>query len=328
MDLIATLRSKISSLEEGEYTPGLKATILHIETAFGHLSRGQKQNEETAYTDAIYRTNQAFEGSIKEAYRVLAGKDPAKQRPYDIEKYLEQKAAFCQRVLAQFTNYRTEWRNPSTHDYNLDFDESEAFLAIVSVSAFACLLFDQIAEHLSYQKAKAATDAQKGKLKLSLTKASDTLVGRTTKLITEFSKQQQFANPSNVRTSEVQVIGALAGFLASAAPDIKVTMEPLLTVGRHVRPDMILSIDDEQVLLEMKGSRAASKMMYNALAQVENYLMLSGIKNGILYFHSDEATTLESVEHPVSPLGAQIVILKPTKSEHNKPVKPTVQDTN
>lgn len=33
MDLIATLRSKISSLEEGEYTPGLKATILHIETA-------------------------------------------------------------------------------------------------------------------------------------------------------------------------------------------------------------------------------------------------------------------------------------------------------
>jgi hypothetical protein len=106
---------------------------------------------------------------------VLAGKDPAKQRPYDIEKYLEQKAAFRQRVLAQFTNYRTEWRNPSTHDYKLDFDESEAFLAIVSVSAFACLLFDQIAEHLSYQKAKTATDARKRKLKMRLPKSVDSL---------------------------------------------------------------------------------------------------------------------------------------------------------
>lgn len=328
MDLIATLRSKISSLEEGEYTPGLKATILHIETAFGHLNRGQKQNEETAFTDAIYRTNQAFEGSIKEAYRVLAGKDPAKQRPYDIEKYLEQKAAFRQRVLAQFTNYRTEWRNPSTHDYKLDFDESEAFLAIVSVTAFACLLFDQIAEHLSFQKAKAATDAQKGKLKLSLIKTSDTLIGRTTKLIEEFSKQNQFVNLSNVRTSEIQVIGALAGFLASAAPDIKVTMEPQLAIGnRIVRPDMILSVGDEQVLLEMKGAHTASKMMYNALAQVENYLMVSGIKSGILYFHSGGATTLESTEQPVSALGAKIVILKPTKSEH-KSIKLSTKNTN
>ena len=53
MDLIATLRSKINLLEEGEYTPGLKATILHIETAFGHLSRGQSKNEETAFTELI-----------------------------------------------------------------------------------------------------------------------------------------------------------------------------------------------------------------------------------------------------------------------------------
>lgn len=318
MDLIATLRSKINLLEEGEYTPGLKATILHIETAFGHLSRGQSKNEETAFTDAIYRTNQAFEGSIKEAYRVLAGKDPAKQRPYDIEKYLEQKSAFRQRVLAQFTNYRTEWRNPSTHDYKLDFDESEAFLAIVSVSAFACLLFDQIAAHLSYQKAKTATDAKKGKLKRNLAKTSDSLLERVTKLLGEFSKQQPIINPSNQRRPEVQVLGALAGFLASAAPDIKVAMEQQLTADRHERADMVLIAGSEQVLLEMKRAQAGTNIIYNALAQVENYLMISGIKSGILYFYSDEMTDIERSNHSVAQLGAQIAILKPTKKEANK----------
>jgi hypothetical protein len=85
MDLADTLRKKIGVLEDGEYVPGLKAVLLHIETAFRHLSRGQETDDDTAFTDAIYRTNQAFEGSIKEAYRVLAAQDPAKKRPFDIE---------------------------------------------------------------------------------------------------------------------------------------------------------------------------------------------------------------------------------------------------
>ena len=94
MDLVDTLRKKIDVLEDGEYVPGLKAVLLHIETAFRHLSRGQETDDDTAFTDAIYRTNQAFEGSVKEAYRVLAGHDPAKKRPFDIENYLEQNNIF------------------------------------------------------------------------------------------------------------------------------------------------------------------------------------------------------------------------------------------
>ncbi|WP_458127549.1 hypothetical protein [Pseudomonas sp. Z2-11] len=31
--------------------------------------------------------------------------------------------------MSQLTTYRTEWRNPSAHDYKLTIDESEAFLA-------------------------------------------------------------------------------------------------------------------------------------------------------------------------------------------------------
>lgn len=320
MDLLATLRSKIKSLDEGAYSPGLKAIILHIETAFGHLSRGQSKNEETAFTDAIYRTNQAFEGSIKEAYRVLAGKDPGKAKPADIEKYLEKKSVFRQRVLAQFTNYRREWRNPSTHDYKLDFDESEAFLAIVSVSAFACLLFDQIAEHVSYQKAKTATDARRGKLKLNQTKVTDNLRDRVTMLLNEFSKQHPILSPPNHRTPETHVLGALAGFFASTAPKIKVNMDQKLTADRNERADMILAEGKEQLIIELKRAESMSKNMYNAIAQVEHYLMVSGIKNAILYFYSEDMTDISRVDHPVPQVGAQITILKPAKTESNKSV--------
>lgn len=125
MDLIATLRTKIETLPQGEYMHGLHSVLMHIETSFKHLDRGQSQDDEQAFTDAVYRTNQAFEGSIKEAYRVLAGKDPEKITPFEIENYLDKSSVFKPRVLAQFTTYRTKWRNPSTHDYTLSFDESE-----------------------------------------------------------------------------------------------------------------------------------------------------------------------------------------------------------
>jgi len=143
MNLLDILRSRSANLPEGEYTLGINAVVQHIDVATKHLLRGQETTDETAFTDAIYRTNQAFEGSLKEAYRVLAGKDPAHETANNIESYLQQQNLLRPRVLAQFTNYRREWRNPSTHDYRLDFDEDEALLAIVTVAAFAIVLIDQ-----------------------------------------------------------------------------------------------------------------------------------------------------------------------------------------
>ena len=164
MDLIAILRDKIDRIASGDHTSGLKAVLVHIATATRHLRRGQETSDETAFTDAIYRTNQAFEGSLKEAYRVLAGKKPEKKTPYQIEEYLTKETVFRDRVLSQLTNYCTEWRNLSTHDHKLDFDSSEAFLAIVSVCAFANLLLDQVAEKLAHDQSKAAADAENERL--------------------------------------------------------------------------------------------------------------------------------------------------------------------
>lgn len=149
MDLIAKLREKISRLPSGDHSLGLKAVLQHIEIAFEHYDRGNNDRNESAFTDAIYRSNQAFEGGLKEAYRILAKKNPSKEYTYNIEQFLESHSIFRERVLSQFRWYRTEWRNKSTHDYILNFDGNESLVGIISVLVFIILLVDQINEQLS-----------------------------------------------------------------------------------------------------------------------------------------------------------------------------------
>jgi hypothetical protein len=317
MDLIETLRNKIDSLEEGNHTPGLRAVILHIETAFRHLSRGQTDQDETAFTDAIYRTNQAFEGSIKEAYRVFTEKDPARKRPYDIEKYLEENQVFRPRVLSQFTNYRTEWRNPSAHNYKLDFDESEAFLAIVNMSAFACLVMDQIAQQLAYMHAKESADSKRAELKEPPVSVEEGVVQQIIALFLNFSREQLSLEADNPRKTEMQIIGALAGFLASVAPEIMVQVEPILSTDQRARPDMLLSKNKQSVLVELKNSRWAGKSYYNAITQVEHYLLVSGIKNAILYLYSDKLFEPVVTNYEVQALDACIIVISPFEIPNN-----------
>lgn len=312
MDLVEALRKKIIVLDEGEYSPGLKAVLLHIETAFRHLSRGQNDDDDTAFTDTIYRTNQAFEGSIKEAYRVLAGQDPSKKRPFDIENYLETNSIFRSRILSQLTTYRTEWRNPSAHDYKLDFDESEAFLAIISVSAFACLLLDQIAERLAYTKTLAVAESQKTVLEANLapTKHANLLL-RATGLLKEFCALHfaSASTPSGKRT-ESQVIGALHGFLSSAAPELEVHTDRLLDKDKPFRADLLLTRGSEHLIIELKR-HSKHQSFQAAVEQVENYMHIGSISNGIILFLPDDESEMKTQEMTVTRLNGQLVVLSP-----------------
>ncbi len=315
MDLVDTLRKKIDVLEDGDYVPGLKAVLLHIETAFRHLSRGQETDDEPAFTDAIYRTNQAFEGSVKEAYRVLAGQDPAKKRPFDIENYLEQNNIFRSRVLSQLTTYRTEWRNPSAHDYKLDFDESEAFLAIVSVSAFACLLLDQIAERIAYTRSLAEAEAQKAVLEASLAQTvnADLLI-RLTDLLNQFCAIHLPSTSSSSKATESQVIGALHGFLSSAAPELAVETEARLDADKPFRADLLVSRGGEKVVIEIKR-RLMRQNYANAVAQVEHYLLIGGVKDGILLFLPDAPSDMERIDTTIAGVDGRLVVLSPVGSK-------------
>lgn len=154
MDVVKIVDAAIERLPEGEHSQGLKAIKRHIGAAIRHFERGDTGDFDT-FTDAIYRTNQAFEGGLKEAYRVLASKDPIKLSPFEIENYLEKNKLIRPRVLKQLTRYREDYRNPSTHDHKLDFDADEALLAIVSVCAFTKLLVNQMASKFAFEAASS-----------------------------------------------------------------------------------------------------------------------------------------------------------------------------
>jgi hypothetical protein len=52
-----------------------------------HFRRGREEADDDSFNDVVYRTNQAFEGILKEAYVVLTGKDASKLRPVDLESH-------------------------------------------------------------------------------------------------------------------------------------------------------------------------------------------------------------------------------------------------
>lgn len=289
MNLLEILRARARDLPEGDYTPGIKAVLQHIEVATRHLERGQTRGDDTAFTDAIYRANQAFEGSLKEAFRVLAGGDPAGERPYDIENYLQQQNVLRPRVLAQLTNYRREWRNPSTHDYRLDFDEDEALLAIVTVSAFAIVLIDQITERVSFEQAKTAAIEQP-----STISSEPTFFGKVSTLIHQFIIQFEQTRSERTEVRETEIKGALAGFLSAAAPELDVNVEGVLSPESPLRADFLITSKGERLIVEIKrGRRFTERMKEDATQQVLRYMEISGIKQAILLIYNSENSRKE-----------------------------------
>jgi hypothetical protein len=291
MDLLDLIRKQIDALPGGEHLRGLKSVLLHIETAYRHFARAQSDGDDSLFTDTIYRTNQAFEGSVKEAYRVLAGKDPSKTRPFEIEQYLERQNIFPDRVLKQFTTYRTEWRNKSAHDYVHSFDEAEAFLAIVSVSAFTKLLVDEIAERLSELAVKSDIAAHGTTLTNALS-SSKPLVTQLASALANFPKYYKESAGSPPIESESQLMGALAGFLKSVLPHAQISTGRILRGPKSYYIDMIVESDEQMILLELKRGDSRS-LVERGVAQLSDYLEAANARNGILFLYSEKTADYE-----------------------------------
>lgn len=315
MDLAAALKKKIDALPDGDHISGLRAVLRHVEVGFAHLQRGQDEPDDAAFTDAIYRSNQAFEGGIKEAYRVLAGKSPEKVRPFDIESYLDKNQVFRPRVLALFTNYRKEWRNPSTHDYRLDFNEDEALLACVSVAAFACLVADQIAERLAFQQSKQSTGRKRRPLKAAVGKGGvvSTLAERVANALLQFAHSQPPSSAS-APLMESQLLGSIAGYLTALTPKDSVQVEAQLSPEGRERADLLIKSEDESIVIELKSSRAPLSNPSSALAQVEHYLTLANATSAVLYLAAADVTEYELAVHEAPHVGKPIYVITPRRA--------------
>jgi hypothetical protein len=262
---------------------GILAVLRHIEIAEQHFHRGREEGESDLFSDVIYRTNQAFEGSLRESYSILAGKDPSKKRAFDLEAYFADNKIFHDRVTDLFTNYRKKWRNPSTHDHLATFSESEAFLSLLSVTSFAGVLIDQMIEHLTFEYEKSRLAKHSEKIKKELDKHSkEPFVDRLTVALQNFVSQPTLNNVH----SEVELAANLNAYLASILTSIETIQEPLVNDSQgEMRPDFAITEGKSKAVIELKRFRVWNdKIVQTAKDQVRRYMNAMDAKVGIILF--------------------------------------------
>ncbi len=290
MDILKEIEQQINSIKKVDSSNYLDSIFTHIDRAEFYYKQGK--SDTNFFNDVIYRSNQAYEGALKESYKVLADKSEEevfRKTPNDIEKFFETNNIFRERVLQLFKNYRQEWRNKSTHDFKLFFDENEAFIALTSVSSFVHLLLKQIQEKIAYQtqQKKLAEEKENAeKIKTIALSSNKTPVDKLVDIIIEFSRQnsqQIFNNTKDIR--EVEIIGLFHAYIASVSKSVNTQREPHFNIGgRDIRPDFLIEIDNEQVILEFKRMRAIGSHMQNTINQVLIYMQATNTYYGIIYY--------------------------------------------
>lgn len=310
MDLLQEIREKAATLTGHDALDGIKAVIRHVEVAERYFSRARNEHEEDLFNDVIYRTNQAFEGMLKEAYTVITSNDSTKLSPNQIEQYLLKEEVFSARVLELFKNYRQQWRNPSTHDHKLFFNEQESLLAIVSVSAFANILLDQIIEAINFKREQEHVQHMKAQIRQTVQDSkSKPLHEQLIALLMLFSSELIGSTPDPTVLTEVEILGRLHGFLESADLGI-ITREPLMVSGKiefntqtrrtySIRPDFLIRRDKESVVIEVKRAGYNKSTLDRGHLQVLKYLEIAKLQHGVLYMPpaADESLNVIKVKH-------------------------------
>jgi len=314
MDILKIIKNQIEQISDGKELIGLNSVLTHIERAEFLLEQGIGNQDEAFFTDVIYRTNQAFEGMLKEAYLFLSEKKNTSQlTPFKIEKYLTDNDIFKERVLEQFSNYRQKWRNPSTHDHKLFFGHSESFLAIISVSAFIHLLLNQIIE-------KSAFKIETKKLKESKKDIKGEIVGYSEKddLLKLSGILLKFASETpeiEFVKNEYELIGMIEAYIRAADNDFEIFTEPRLSAGERInlRPDFIIKTKNEKIVIEVKRTENRASIT-NGINQLTTYLTVGNMNKGILFIPpkiNKHLVNIETKDIKVDDKELNIVLITP-----------------
>jgi hypothetical protein len=304
MDLLQELRRKVSEIDPHDKVDGINAAIRHIELADRFLSRARSEHDPDLFNDVIYRTNQAFEGMLKEAYAVLEDSDASRLSPNEIEQHFLTTKRLTERVLVLFKNYRQQWRNPATHDHTLLFSEQEALLGIVSVSAFAVVLLDQIVETISFKRQRAATSRKSEQVAAKLHLTGRSLAEQTVEFVEYFLQHERDAR--RTFRSEAELVGALSGFLVGL--DLGIDVLPNARMADR-RVDLLVIRGKEKVVIEVKYGRFKQDYIAATLAQIRAYVIAASASGGILLFASSETIDATAQRLPEEDSGMELWII-------------------
>lgn len=281
MDTLVIIRDKAERLAQLLPKSGILSVVRHVELAERHFDVARQDAESDLFVDVVYRANHAFEGILREAYAILAGQDSSGKSAYEIEKYLSKKGVFQDRVMDLFTNYRSKWRNPSTHDHVATFSESEAFLAILSVTSFSGILMDQMIARLAFEQQQRLLAIKTDELRNIVTQhSSESLLDRVAYLLQTFAADQFLPAVD----TEVEFVAAVRAFLSTVEPNVELVEEPILRDGMGtLRPDLLLRQGEETVVVELKRYRRWSHDNQRAaFDQVRRYVDAAQATSGML----------------------------------------------
>lgn len=305
MDILTLIKNQIDeALKVDNSLIGLNSVLTHIERAEFLLKKAIESEDEHLYTDVIYRTNHSYEGILKEAYEILTTSKAGNKTPYDIENYFITNNILNERVIELLKNYRQEWRNPSTHDYNLFFTYNEAFLAIMSISSFVHVFMNQIIEKVYYEKEKEAIRSELTKIKKGIENDYNKLdfIDKVKSILLAYAKRNVNKSIEELRVSrfETEILGSLTGYIESLDRKIKIEAEPIIkTENRRLHPDLILEQSKEKLLIELKITRRDRPFMMNRQIfedQLLSYLIHTQINQGILFILPNEMTEQDEYE--------------------------------
>lgn len=307
MDILKEIEHQIKFIKSEDDSNYLDSIYTHIERAEFYYNQGK--GDVNFFNDVIYRSNQAYEGALKESYKVLAEKtieEVLQKTPNQIENYLEQNNIFRDRVLQLLKNYRQEWRNKSTHDYKLFFDENEAFIALMSVSSFVHLLLKQIQEKITYSTEQKRLAERKNfieKLKKKFD-PEDSLSNNLINILKSFSiENETILRDTNTNFREYEVLGLIHAYLDSIGLFDEIIREAAIQNGtRILRPDFVIKSKNDSIILEVIKIRGIGSIIRNSANQVFMYMQATGIKNAVLYiviFNNDKAEFESRVEEHI-----------------------------
>lgn len=286
MDLLGEIRRRAQALEGRDASRGMRSVVQHIESAVRHLERGREQGEEEFFNDVIYRTNQAFEGALKEAYCVLATSKVDRPSPYDIEQHLIDTEVLPGRVSALLTNYRQQWRNPATHDHTLVFSEQEALLAIVSVSAFVSILIDQIVERIGYLEEQRSTRKRVRQVRESMPGYGRQSFQRQLLLLLE-----RFASDNMVGgMREAELVGRIGGYLKTIDQEVDIDTDAVLSAKHSLRPDLLVRKAGRTIVVEVKSSKVTDSAIRIGQWQLLKYVTAGNLDRGLLFVAPQDPT--------------------------------------